>query len=459
MRSALKLFLPVGAPALLFGVACRSVTPPTEGHFLIFIDTDAPVESEGNRSIFDPMPLLDTVRIELTDASGRLSCTDCARDFALTERRLEEGASFTSRVSATRVHATAWRAETAGSAGDNARIDVWAQLPELPESGERIVTVRLPMDSFGRTTGSADRPSVVTEGPPARPRFLWPSAVRTNCVQPAPNGSVCIPGGAFWMGSPYDVAISLLLAPRVVAMSPYFLDATEVTVAAYREWGDFSGVIESSRMAEGTYLEDYCTFTKRPGPYEDYPVNCVRMEAARAYCKWRGGDLPTEMQYEYAASALSGLPFPWGRDHPRCEDAVLARGPDSFRFSDTPGLFDRACFPANPQSPLEAIGFPSPVHRTDLGRDVFRLEHGVVQDLIGNLAEWVSDSWQSRGGDCWSSSDVRIDPKCVRAGALPTLRGAGWTSAFGNAWVRTEIDQSNPSILISIGFRCAFPGR
>ncbi len=40
---------------------------------------------------------------------------------------------------------------------------------------------------------------------------------------------------------------------------------------------------------------------------------CVNFEGARAYCRWRGGDLPDEAQWEKAAGG-GGRVFPWGDD-------------------------------------------------------------------------------------------------------------------------------------------------
>ncbi len=48
---------------------------------------------------------------------------------------------------------------------------------------------------------------------------------------------------------------------------------------------------------------------------ENHPVVHIAYQDALAYCKWAGRELPTEAQWEYAASGgLKNAMFPWGND-------------------------------------------------------------------------------------------------------------------------------------------------
>ncbi|MGV2436274.1 MAG UNVERIFIED_CONTAM: SUMF1/EgtB/PvdO family nonheme iron enzyme [Anaerolineae bacterium] len=42
------------------------------------------------------------------------------------------------------------------------------------------------------------------------------------------------------------------------------------------------------------------------------PINNVNWFQAQAYCQWRGAELPTEVQWEYASRGPDRLIFPWG---------------------------------------------------------------------------------------------------------------------------------------------------
>ena len=454
--------------ALMAALIVACAPPPLDDpHFDLFLDTDAPLARGGADD--DPrhsVPIVDTARVELRDAAGHLACETCTREFALDERVVAQGAFFTIRTlsaQTTLVHAILFRAISVRAEVEGASIEVWARLPAPPARGARAATLMLPMSAFGRALGSQQAPIELADGPPVRPRVPWAPGERRACKGRAPDGSACVEGGAFWMGSPNESALQRLLPPRVVALAPFFIDLTEVGVRAYRDGGgDPAGLVASTGSTSGSSVADFCTFTPEPSRYDDYPVNCIRFDAARAFCKLRSGDLLTEAQYEYVASAQVGLPFPWGHDRPRCGDAVLARGPASERFGATAGAFDTTCRPAGGgDAALEAIGFSLPIHRPSLGRDILRLRNGaVVQDLVGNLSEWTLDSWQPRGGSCWADPKVAFDPLCT-AGELHTVRGGSWldTLAASEAWSRVGVAGDPGSTRIGVGFRCAYPDR
>ncbi len=467
----------MSAKAYLAGVAvglvsCSDVDLPPEGHVVVFVETNAPLPRTGTTTASDrPMPLLDTVRIEIVTADGKLACDRCRREVSLDEALVDKGGSFTivpanAQAREARLHAIAFRAEHVATAGLLATVETWARVPERPASGAREVTLTLPVEEIGKPRGTLAAPVELAEGRPRRPRSSFELARRSSCTTSQPPGAVCVPGGAFWMGSSTDTAYEGILAARIVALSPFWLDAHEVTVADLRASGVAKAahdVTPHSGKISGGQWQDFCVFTEKAGWLDDYPVNCIGFAAAREYCTARGGDLPTEAQFEYAASSLSSLPFVWGRDRGACGDAVLGRGPRSELLSNTAAAFRRECLPEPGGDPLlERLGFPKPVHRASLGRDALVLTGGRVQDLAGSMAEWALDGWQSEGGSCWKAGTLHVDPLCTDSErGLRVLRGASWSTSVDGlpAWWREPHSPTPEASGISIGFRCAYAGR
>jgi formylglycine-generating enzyme required for sulfatase activity len=234
-----------------------------------------------------------------------------------------------------------------------------------------------------------------------------------------------------------------------VVVSPFFLQSTEVTVKAYRMFADAT-VTEWSGSSNGAAVEDYCTYTTSPGPHEDWPVNCVTKAKAAQYCETRGGSLPTEAQFEYAASNLKGQLFVWGDEEPEsCGDAVLGRVGYGLYAS---ALGD--CKPASPPGGPLTIGMLDP-QRTDR----LNVESGTVWDLVGNVSEWSADSWNRQTESCWTQPGVYRDPTCSGTsvdGPFATVRGGSWLEIPAGASAASRaaaIGNKDPEF----GFRCARP--
>jgi hypothetical protein len=141
---------------------------------------------------------------------------------------------------------------------------------------------------------------------PGSPRGTFASE---PCAEEDSNEAVaCVPGGAFLMGD--ALAVELPGAPperpvRTVAVNRFFIDRYEFTVARYR-----------AAVAKGLVLQGiepgtndpknaafaHATFTPSPSGKEDFPLNQVVWAAARRICQFVGGDLPSEAQWERAAT-------------------------------------------------------------------------------------------------------------------------------------------------------------
>ncbi len=108
-----------------------------------------------------------------------------------------------------------------------------------------------------------------------------------------------VPKGSFIMGSE-DGASDEQPAHRQEFDEPFWIDQTEVTRA------DYQACVEAGVCEEKA--------TNRYSDRETQPVNYISWSQARGYCEWRGGRLPTEREWEYAARGPESWVYPWGNE-------------------------------------------------------------------------------------------------------------------------------------------------
>ena len=108
-----------------------------------------------------------------------------------------------------------------------------------------------------------------------------------------------IPAGEFTMGA--GAKDKEILAHKVY-LDAYWMDQTDVTNAMY------AVCVKAGTCTHPAHYDRYFDDPK----YADYPVVYVTWYAAQAFCKWEGGDLPTEAQWEKAARGLDERTYPWG---------------------------------------------------------------------------------------------------------------------------------------------------
>ncbi len=424
------------------GASCAERTLPADPQVVLFVDTDAPVAALGATvSATDPTPLFGRLEIAIFRPGESEPCDGCVRVFsvadpAFREARVSIGVPARAGEGGTRARLRLFRGNGLGPR-PRSTLESVVLLP--PAAGPIEAHVLLSMDSLDEPRGTLDDPRPALAGAsPASQVGSWGGAVRAGCGGAAPEGAACIPGGAFWMGAsdedPRD--------ERLVILSPFFLDATEVTTAAYLGAG---GTFKTPpRDAPNTEATDYCTAARGPS---SLPMNCVTREAAQAYCGARGARLPTEAELEYVASNFRGDAFPWGPESPRCIDGVFSRletlaGPTACTRED------RRAFPPG----------PAPVDR-DRGaeRDAVELPGGTIFDLAGNLLEMVSDEYQSRGGTFWSERRVFTDPVCPTREVPNLVPVRGGSYSYPRSAQDSRGDRQGESF--TRGFRCARSAR
>jgi formylglycine-generating enzyme required for sulfatase activity len=429
---------------------------PARGQLVLYVSTDAPLPPRAGftPSRDDPQPLFDRLRVDLYEPLAAAPCAGCSRDLEVDRASVDDGqVSFgvvpEALVSGLRVRLRLFRAaaQLDDEPHPDATIEHWVALPPVEQEGIVEVTAFLATDKTGTVEGGSAAPIAASEGRP-QPVETWPHAARTHCPSAPRPGEVCVPGGAYWMGNPRAAwALDTSIAQRLVVLSPFYLDAAEVSVAAYREV--IGGALGDPIIFDGTFPPrkpaDLCTYTPEPGPYDGHPVSCISQQQARRYCQTRpgGGDLPTEAQLEYVLGGLRSQLYLWGEDEPGCGDAAYGQ-PD--------GDLSGECAPTHDFHPF-------PINRPGYGRDVLELPTGVVVDLAGNVSEHARDVYQHLAGPCWAAP-IHFDPWCPAPdGPQQTVaRGGAWTFPGPTMRAAFRNPVAPPPLLFSgNGFRCMRP--
>lgn len=232
-----------------------------------------------------------------------------------------------------------------------------------------------------------------------------PSANFGRC----PDHAIYIPGGSFSMGSASPGAAPDERPAHEVSLSDFCLDRVEVTAAAYTRC-----------VTAGA-----CTRPASQNPVDEGPVTGINWNQAEAYCRFVGGRLPTEAEWEFAARGTDGREYPWGAEAPSdCDRADWTSGGASCR----------------------GVG-PSPVGSYPRGASPF----GVL-DMAGNVWEWTAD-WYARSYAAGSAND----PTGPEQGSARVTRGGGWNNDQSDRLRATFREGQHPAFHdYDLGARCAY---
>jgi formylglycine-generating enzyme required for sulfatase activity len=178
---------------------------------------------------------------------------------------------------------------------------------------------------------------------------------------------VLVPSGEFIMGSDEENEIPPhnYQKEERVTLGAFWIYQTEVTNRQFVKFLNSDVIHEwmGKSPNDVPIYEDNGVWFVKDG-FENFPVHFVNFEAAENYCRWAGGRLPTNAEWEKAARGPEGRLYPWGDNVENVCD--LANSSSCFA-----GLVEVGSFPKG----------ASP--------------YGVL-NMAGNVMEWV-DGWWNEG--------------------------------------------------------------
>jgi formylglycine-generating enzyme required for sulfatase activity len=223
-----------------------------------------------------------------------------------------------------------------------------------------------------------------------------------------------VPAGEFTMGNDNDSEDEKPV--HTVTLDAFWIDQTEVTNAMYAKCVDANQCnppVDTSSYSRSEYFGN--------PEFDNYPVIYVSWNDAKAYCEWADRRLPTETEWEKAASwndaTREKYTYPWGNDPPT-NDLLNYR----HEVGDT----------------TEVGAYPQGTG-----------PYGAL-DMAGNVWEWVSSFYRPYPYDANDGREILDSSIEARV-----LRGGSWTYADINVRSADRFSDDPASTHNGTGFRCA----
>jgi formylglycine-generating enzyme required for sulfatase activity len=328
---------------------------------------------------------------------------------------------------------------------------------ETPTIEPTLTATAVPTEIVGATETAV--PPITTPLPsptpsPTNTPSAQPTAIATSIPSPTPTigltreqdgmPQVLIPATTFMMGArdEDELAEPDERSRHEVTVDAFAIDLYEVSVAQYAAFLNTLGgyvsacngftCLSTNFETRFSYLTDDTVEYVAVEGYGDYPINNVSWHGANAYCQWVGGRLPTEAEWELAATGGDGRFYPWG-DTLEIDEAGAEPVEVPAVFA---GTFDNL----------------QPVSSLPEGASPFGLHH-----MAGNVWEWVADGYDPiyydrSPAENPTGPEVSVTDDRVR-------RGGGYDSPAAELRTTNRASERAPEFRLvpSTGFRCVTP--
>jgi len=223
---------------------------------------------------------------------------------------------------------------------------------------------------------------------------------------------------------------------HLVNVTAFEMDVTEVTVAEYQACVDAN----RCRRVDASNVTGDPPCNGALPDHQNYPVNCVDVDDAAAYCTWVGKRVPSEEEWEYTAQRPNHRSYPWGDREPNA-DLLNACGLE--------------CDASGGLGWNDGYAATAPVGSFPDGKSI----DGLV-DMAGNVWEWTSSRWcdyPATTCNACSASDPSCSNPCSSCDSPSFVaRGGGFTAPWFSEYRNVERGLFNASRRSTgIGFRCA----
>lgn len=304
-------------------------------------------------------------------------------------------------------------------------VEITEAMKELPND-ETLVRLKATCEVDLMRPGAKDTImkwlKLAPQGHPERGKMLTLLA-KSQGSSETPVEWLLVPTGEFEMGAEGGEAEPDEGPKHKVTLDAFYIGKYEVTNHQYQTFVKATG----HRLPENPEDAKYNLWrgSAMLDGIAELPVINVSWGDAAAYCKWAGGRLPTEAEWEKAARGIDGRIYPWGNDPVTGNRANY--GIEGVTFWEGPATLAKKDQYEFGKSPYGAY------------------------EMAGNVWEWVQD-WYD---ESYYKNSPAKNPTGPSEGTVRGMRGGSWREAPTKLRSANRSRHPLEAQRTYIGIRCA----